>query len=50
MPTSCLAAQGYCGGAAGLTGMNEGSPRLDDDCDLIVVAVAEPVEGHVGLG
>jgi hypothetical protein len=29
------------------TGMNDGSPRLDDDGDLIVVAVAEPVEGHV---
>jgi len=26
-------------------GMNERSSRLDDDCNLIVVAVAEPVEG-----
>ena len=28
-------------------GMNERSSRLDDDRDLIVVAVAEPVEWHV---
>ena len=27
-------------------GMNEGSAGFDDDGDLIVVAVAEPVEGH----
>src|SRR6516225_1330553 len=26
--------------------MNDGSPRLDDDGDLIVVAVDEPVESH----
>ena len=32
------------------TSMNEGSPRLDDDCDLIVMAVTEPVEGHVARG
>ena len=30
--------------------MNEGSSSLDDDRDLIVVAVDEPVEGHVELG
>jgi len=28
------------------TGMNDGCPRLDDDGDLIVVAINEPVEGH----
>ena len=28
------------------TSMNERSPRLNDDADLIVVAVDEPVEGH----
>jgi hypothetical protein len=27
-------------------GMNGRSPRLDDDGDLIVVTVAEPVEWH----
>jgi hypothetical protein len=26
--------------------MNERTSRFDDDGDLIVVAVAEPVEGH----
>src|SRR6516165_5760995 len=29
--------------------MNERSSRLDDDRDLIVVAVDEPVEGHWAL-
>jgi hypothetical protein len=28
------------------TSMNERSPRLNDDGNLIVVAVTEPVEGH----
>src|SRR5262245_2948932 len=35
------------------TGMNEGSARFDDDGDLIVETVTEPVEGHclsLGLG
>jgi len=27
--------------------MNDGCPRFDDDGDLIVVAITEPVEGHV---
>jgi hypothetical protein len=26
--------------------MNDGSPRLDDNEDAVVVAVDEPVEGH----
>jgi hypothetical protein len=30
--------------------MNNGCSRLDDDGDLIVVAVDEPVEGHDRLG
>jgi hypothetical protein len=28
--------------------INEGSARFDDDGDLIVVTVTEPVEGHGG--
>jgi hypothetical protein len=31
-------------------GMDEGSPRFDDDGDLGVVAIAEPVEGHASAG
>ena len=30
------------------TSMNERSSRFDDDGDLVVVAVAQPVEGHMG--
>jgi DNA invertase Pin-like site-specific DNA recombinase len=28
------------------SGVNEGSAKLDDDGNLVVVSVAEPVEGH----
>ena len=35
------------GKAGSETSVNVRSSRLDDDCDMIVVTVAEPVEGHV---
>jgi hypothetical protein len=36
------------GGGSTHPGMNDGSSRFDDDGDLIVVAITEPVEWHGG--